>query len=138
MTQRARMLELMSRREKAALAGASRELAVIEERRVAAESALERLELLLNERSHQLGAPVSVASLRADTHLSGRIAQEAQRIRSSKDELTRLADEQKVTLSRHDIKTRRYTDAAQDARRTSVEERDARAAAAMPSQGRSN
>lgn len=124
MTERSKLLSLMTKRQSVSLIGARRELAVMIAQQRTTEALSERLDALLEARRQQSGQAWNVAQLRANRHLTDQLAIEAERNRERAKSLAAQVARAAEELARADHKRRTLEEAALSARLSEQAERE--------------
>lgn len=129
MTDRSKLLSLMTKRQSLGLMGARRALAEMIAQQKSAEALSQRLDALLEARRQQAGASMNVAQLREHRRLNDQLAAEADRNRLRAQTLAADVARSVDALARADHKRRALEDAALTARAHEQAERDRKAEA---------
>lgn len=129
MTERSKLLSLMTKRQSVSLIGARRALAEMIAQQRSAEALSLRLDALLEVRRQQAGVSMNVAQLREHRRLTDQLAAEAERNRLRAQKLATDVARSVDELARADHKRRTLEDATHAARTSEQTERDRKAEA---------
>lgn len=129
MTDRSKLLSLMTKRQSVSLMGARRALAAMIAQQRSAETLSQRLDALLEARRQQAGASMNVAQLREHRRLNDQLAAEAERNRLHAQKLAADVAKSVDELAKADHKKRTLEEATLAARITEQSECDRKAEA---------